>query len=465
MKFFYKSRFYQRIVQCIVQWRVKQQQVARSRDEYDFLPAYLDIVERPAAPWARRTAWCISLFLLLVLVWSIIGKLDIHATALGRVIVSDHSKLVQPLEQGVVVAINVRDGEHVRAGQSLIELNPVGIDAEVRNINQQLMHRRLEKARLTALLTDDPLANFTPPAESEPHLIETRRALLQRELDERNAELKRQDVELAVNQTNYQAVEQKISSQKRLLENIEKRLEARRSLAKTQSIAKMELLEQEKEWLNAKAELSSLNGQQSILLSQQQSYIQGKQRFLAEKRRDYRERLNKASEVISQLTQEQIKIVERQNLQKLRAPVDGVVQQLAVHTLGGVVTPAQQLMVIVPENKELELDTLLLNKDVGFVLPGQPVEVKVDSFPYTRYGTLQGEVKHVSRDAIDDPKQGLVFPARIRLFNDTLTVDGKPVRLSAGMSVNVEIKTGRRRVIDYLLSPLQQYQSEAMRER
>ncbi|EFL91602.1 putative ABC associated RTX toxin transporter [Candidatus Regiella insecticola LSR1] len=341
MKFFYKSRFYQRIVQ----WRVKQQQVARSRDEYDFF----------ACSWARRTAWCISLFLLLVLGWSIIGKLDIHATALGRVIVSDHSKLVQPLvEQGVVVAINVRDGEHVRAGQSLIELNPVGIDAEVRNINQQLMHRRLEKARLTALLTDDPLANFTPPAESEPHLIETRRALLQRELDERNAELKRQDVELAVNQTNYQAVEQKISSQKRLLENIEKRLEARRSLAKTQSIAKMELLEQEKEWLNAKAELSSLNGQQSILLSQQQSYIQGKQRFLAEKRRDYRERLNKASEVISQLTQEQIKIVERQNLQKLRAPVDGVVQQLAVHTLGGVVTPAQQLMVIVPENKELD---------------------------------------------------------------------------------------------------------------
>jgi len=142
-----------------------------------------------------------------------------------------------------------------------------------------------------------------------------------------------------------------------------------------------------------------------------------------------------------------------------------VVQQLAVHTLGGVVTPAQQLMVIVPENKELELDTLLLNKDVGFVLPVQPVEVKVDSFPYTCYGTLQSEVKHVSRDAIDDPKQGLVFPARIRLFNDTLTVDGKPVRLSAGISVNVEIKTGRRRVIDYLLSPLQQYQSEAMRER
>ncbi|AWK14335.1 HlyD family type I secretion periplasmic adaptor subunit [Candidatus Fukatsuia symbiotica] len=453
------------ISQWIAKWRDKQQQAARTRDEYDFLPAYLDIVERPAAPWARRTAWAIALFLLLVLFWSIVGKLDIHATALGRVIVADHSKVVQPLEQGVVVAINVRDGERVHEGQVLIELNPVGIDAEVRNIKQQLMHRRLERARLTALLTDDPLANFTPPADSEPHLIETRLALLRRELDEMNAELKRQDVELAVNQANYQAVEQKIGSQQRLLKNIERRLQAHRTLAKTQAIAEVELLKEEREYLNAKAELSALDGQQSILLSQQQSYIQGKQRFLAEKKRDYRERLNKASEVISQLTQEQIKIVERQNLQTLKAPVDGVVQQLEVHTLGGVVTPAQQLMVVVPENNELELDAMLLNKDVGFVLPGQPVEVKVDSFPYTRYGTLAGEVKHVSRDAVDDPKQGLVFPVRVRLLTDTLVVDGKPVRLSAGMSVSAEIKTGRRRVIDYLLSPLQQYQSEALRER
>lgn len=108
---------------------------------------------------------------------------------------------------------------------------------------------------------------------------------------------------------------------------------------------------------------------------------------------------------------------------------------------------------------------MILNKDVGFVLPGQAVEVKVDSFPYTRFGTLSGEVKHVSRDAMEDQQQGLVFPARIRLNSDRLSVEGKSVRLSAGMAVSVEIKTGRRRVIDYLLSPLQEYQSEALRER
>ncbi|OVZ79831.1 HlyD family secretion protein [Yersinia kristensenii] len=157
--------------------------------------------------------------------------------------------------------------------------------------------------------------------------------------------------------------------------------------------------------------------------------------------------------------------MEQQRQQTLRAPVAGVIQQSTVHTVGGVVTSAQALMVLVPENHQLELDVMILNKDVGFVLPGQAVEVKIDSFPYTRFGTLSGEVKYISRDALEDQQQGLVFPARIRLNSDTLIVEGKPVRLSAGMAVSAEIKTGRRRVIDYLLSPLQQYQAEAMRER
>ena len=156
---------------------------------------------------------------------------------------------------------------------------------------------------------------------------------------------------------------------------------------------------------------------------------------------------------------------EKQRLQTLRAPVNGVVQQLAVHTLGGVVQTAQQLMVIVPEDVGLEAEVLVLNKDVGFVRAGQEVEIKVDSFPYTRYGTLSGTVVHVSRDAVKDEQQGLVFPAQIQMERASIIVDGHKTPLQAGMSVVAEIRTGKRRVIDYLLSPLQQYQSEAMKER
>ena len=122
-------------------------------------------------------------------------------------------------------------------------------------------------------------------------------------------------------------------------------------------------------------------------------------------------------------------------------------------------------MIIVPDDALLEVEVMLLNKDVGFVHSGQRVEIKVDSFPYTRYGTVKGEVAYVSRDAVQDQKLGLVFPVRLKISQRSILVRDKEVPLQAGMSVNAEILTGDRRVIDYLLSPLQQYQSEALRER
>ncbi|HDM8081021.1 TPA: HlyD family type I secretion periplasmic adaptor subunit [Yersinia enterocolitica] len=437
----------------------------RTRDEYDFLPAYLDIVERPVAPLARRTAWFLALTLLLVLVWSIVGRLDIHASANGKVIVAEHSKIIQSLEPGVVVAINVHDGDRVVAGQVLLELNPIGVDAEVNNINQQLMHRSLEAARMSALLTDAPLTNFIYPDNSPENLVMTAKSLLTKEYDEVNAELARQDSERAVNQAYIQAGSTNITHHQALMKNIHQRLQALQTLVKSKAIAEAEVLIQEREWLNARAEGNRLESEQAVLRAKMRNLAQVRLHYLAEKKRSYQEQLNKAHEVINQLKQELVKLTEKQRQQTLRAPVDGVIQQSSVHTLGGVVTSAQPLMVLVPESHQLELDVMILNKDIGFVLPGQAVEVKIDSFPYTRFGTLSGEVKHISLDAMEDQQQGLVFPARIRLDSDTLTVEGKPVRLSAGMSVSAEIKTGRRRVIDYLLSPLQQYQSEAMRER
>ncbi|MGH1473932.1 HlyD family type I secretion periplasmic adaptor subunit [Yersinia proxima] len=437
----------------------------RTRDEYDFLPAYLDIVERPLAPLARCTAWFLALTLVLVLIWSIVGRLDIHASANGKVIVSEHSKVIQSLEPGVVAAINVRDGDRVEAGQVLIELSPIGIDAEVSNINQQLMHRSLEVARMSALLSIDPLSSFISPQNSPESLVMKAKALLAKEDAEVNAELARQDSEQTVNQAYIKAGYASMGQQRALMKNIQQRLQALRTLVRSKSIAEVEVLIQEREWLNANAEASRLQNEQAVLQAKAHHLKQTRLHYLAEKKRSYQEQLNKAHEAINLLQQERVKLIEKQRQQTLRAPVSGVIQQSTVHTLGGVVTSAQPLMVLVPENHQLELDVMILNKDIGFVLPGQQVEVKIDSFPYTRFGTLSGEVKHISRDAMEDQQRGLVFPARIRLDSDTLIVEGKPVRLSAGMAVSAEIKTGRRRVIDYLLSPLQQYQAEAMRER
>ena len=175
--------------------------------------------------------------------------------------------------------------------------------------------------------------------------------------------------------------------------------------------------------------------------------------------------LRQAREQIGQYAPQVAKTGQRDQLMQLRAPVDGTVQQLAIHTVGGVVTPAQALMAIVPSEESLEVEATVLNKDIGFVKPGQRATVKVESFPYTRYGYLEGIVETVSHDAAQDEQLGLVFPARVRLAGASLQIDGVEVGLTPGMALSVEIKTGKRRVIDYLLSPLRQHAGEALRER
>ena len=175
--------------------------------------------------------------------------------------------------------------------------------------------------------------------------------------------------------------------------------------------------------------------------------------------------LTQAEQKNGSLAQEKVKAEDRGRLLRLTAPVGGTVQQLAVHTVGGVVTPAQPLMVIVPGDNPLEVEAFVANKDIGFVRNDQVAEIKVETFPFTKYGTLPGKVMQVSGNAIQDEKRGLVYAARVKLEKATLNVDGKTVNLSPGMAVTVEIKTGKRRVIDYFLSPLLQYGDESLRER
>ncbi|MFA0411468.1 HlyD family type I secretion periplasmic adaptor subunit, partial [Vibrio splendidus] len=156
---------------------------------------------------------------------------------------------------------------------------------------------------------------------------------------------------------------------------------------------------------------------------------------------------------------------EREQLEIIRSPVDGTVQQLSIYTLGAVLQPAQNLMIIVPENAVQQAEIQILNKDVGFVYPGQPVTVKVDAFPYTRYGTIEAELLSISRDSTTDERLGLIFPAQVKLKNNNILINGKSIELTPGMSVVAEIKTDKRRVIDYLLSPIREYQAESLRER
>ncbi len=187
--------------------------------------------------------------------------------------------------------------------------------------------------------------------------------------------------------------------------------------------------------------------------------------YLAEFDRNLAQELTESSEKLESYRQELIKYQQALKRTVVKAPVSGYVQQLAYHTHGGVVEAAKPIMNLVPENYKLEAEVMILNQDIGFVRPNQPVEIKIDSFPFTKYGTVKAKVRQISEDAVQDEKLGLIFAARLTLSDNTIRADGKTIRLKPGMSITAEIKTGKRRVIEYLLSPLMKYLDESMRER
>jgi hemolysin D len=264
--------------------------------------------------------------------------------------------------------------------------------------------------------------------------------------------------EQATVQTQIAPLAQSLAISKERVADLEKLLEGKYVSRHEYLARKQEMFDMERQLAAQKAtlaeSLSALAGADEQLKA-----------LVTETRQNAYDGLREAREQIEQFKPQVAKTRQRDQLMQLRAPVDGTVQQLVVHTIGGVVTPAQALMSIVPSQDQLEIEATVLNKDIGFVRTGQQVTVKVESFPYTRYGYLRGIVESISHDAALDEKLGLIFPARVRLLDTSLVVDGVHITITPGMSLNAEIKTGYRPVIDYLLSPLKESGREALRER
>ena len=175
--------------------------------------------------------------------------------------------------------------------------------------------------------------------------------------------------------------------------------------------------------------------------------------------------LSETETKLDSITEEINKAERRLALTTLTAPVAGTVQQLAIHTVGGVVTEAQPLMVLVPDDSPIEVEAMVPNKDIGFVHEGQDAIVKIETFNFTKYGYVNGTVREVSHDAVSDKEHGLIYTRHITLQTNHMRVDDHEVKLTPGMAVTAEVKMGQRRVIEFLLSPLLRYRQESGRER
>ena len=457
----------------------------RRRHELEFLPAALEIVETPPSPIGRATAATIAALFCLALIWACLGSVDIVATAAGKIVPSGRTKVIQPLEIGVVRAIRVRDGQTVKAGDVLIELDPTMNDADLGHQRSDLIAARLEVARLRAVLSEgDPTANFKPPDGASPDLVATQRQFMVDQLAEQQAKLATLDRQAAQKAAERATAAASIGKIEAVLPLLQQQVDIRKTLFEHETGSRLiylqtlqTLVEQQQSLTIEKSKLREADAALATI-------TETRAQTAAEFRRARFDELTKAEQKMAGLAQDVIKAEQRGKFQQLTAPVDGVVQQLSVHTVGGVVTPAQPLLVVVPVESRLEIEAMVSNNDIGFVHEGQEAEIKVATFNFTRYGLLHGQVLNVSEDAVTPEKQDkpgesgrsaddastpkgpeLSYAARVSLDQTQMQLEDRVVNLSPGMAVTVEIKTGSRRIISYLLSPVLRYKQEVLRER
>jgi hemolysin D len=463
--------------------------IARSKaSETAFLPAALEIVETPASPAGRAVAATIIAIFCVSLAWASLSDIDIVASAPGKIVASGGTKVIQPFEVGIVRAIHVHDGQRIRSGEILVELDPTINESERNHMIADLTAAQLEIARLKAGLseTDDPVSVFHPPANAPQAQIDMQRNYLVKQTAEYRAKITALERQRDQKQAERDTIQATVAKLSEIIPIVQQRVDIRKVSSDREYTSKFQYYEMLQQLVEGQQEIIVQRSKLREAEASIAALTEARTQAVAEFQRTLFGQLTEAERKADGLAFDIAKSQQKINAQYLTAPIEGTVQQLAIHTVGGVVTPAQVLLAIVPAESSLEIEAMMPNRDVGFIHPKQEAEIKVDTFNFTKYGLLHGEVISISQDAIvrDKPVdrasekspganstssepsgQELSFAARVSLDRSKMLVDDKLVSLTPGMAVTVEIKTGSRSVLGYLLSPLKKYGSESLKER
>lgn len=461
------ARYWQIAKMALLQEKAMADNKVKGMNEHEkeFLPAVLEVTEMPPSHAARLLTYTIMLMFTVLILWSILGKIDIIATSQGKLIPASNIKTIQTLTDSEIEEIYVQEGQYVKEGDLLLKFNQTEVLANISRVQNEMEALEIAVARLKALLTETPEENFTYNDNIDEYLVRMHTDLLKSQMTEKAAKIEVMKGQIAKAGKEKDTIQADLTRIEKLLPSVEERIEKKKILMDQKLMARLTFLEQEEELTNLQ-EQRNVQARKMAETEENIEYLKKELRqYLAEFDKNLMMELTENREKLASYQQELVKYEEALKRTEVRAPLSGYVQQLVYHTKGGVVETAKPIMNIVPEDYKLEADVMILNKDIGFVKPEQDVEIKIDSFPFTKYGTIKGNVRNISGDAIKDEKLGLVYASRLTLLDNKIKADGQIVQLKPGMGVTAEIKTGKRRVIEYLLSPVMKYLNESMRER
>ena len=436
----------------------------RDAQETEFLPSILEVTETPPSPVGRAVLWTLVALLVAGAIWICVGEVDEVAIANGKVIPVGNVKIVQSQNKGAIKELDVKEGDYVEEGQTLVVLDTTKTQADVDQLKKQAAYYGMTVARLQAEMQDAP---FTPPQDPE-GLLE------QKDIDAQVTLYESRRAKLAADQEkNLAAVQQAAASvegseaqlQKyRALQNVAQEKEDRlNELMQEDAISYFQLLEARATRVeyqrNADATEKSILEQQGKLAEAQDNFATTDSAY----RQETMSQLVEAKRQLNAIQEELKKADETNQQSEIVAPISGRVNQLAVHTLGGVVSEGQALMMIVPDDATMEIEAYADNKDIGFIQQGQTAEVKVETFNFQKFGMVNATVDEISPDAgsnVQDKEKYQKYRLTLGLENDDSGID-----LTPGMNVSAEIKIKKKKIIDFFLDPFRKYKDEALRER
>jgi hemolysin D len=444
-----------------------------SPDTLDFAPAIVKAQHQPPSPFPRFVLYALLALVGVMLVWAVAGRLDIVAVAQGKLVPQSFLKVVQPSEPGVVREILVKEGDEVTPDQVLMRMDTHLSEADSRALLNEVKLKRLQVRRIDAELggtvmarrADDTPALFTQ-VEAQHH---ARRQAYRDALDAESAVLAKahQDLKGAIE------VEVKLNRTAPIYQEQERAWE---QLAKEGFAGRLMVLDKQRSRIENEQDLRT----QQFSIASLKAIIEQSQKRSAQITSNYRQQLQnervEAEAHLHKLEQDWDKQQHRNALLELKAPQAGIVKDLATHTRGTVVASGTVLLTLVPHDEPLLAEVWVNNVDSGFVEVNQKVKVKLEAYPFQKYGMLDGVVRHVTYDATDkatdasaerkpDANAGLSYRALVALNAPQLEAHGLLYKLTPGMQVAAEIHLGSRSVIEYLLSPIQKTTHEAGRER
>lgn len=424
-------------------------------DLHEFKPLLIEIEDKPLNPLGRIILYLVLAIMVFATAWLIIAKVDVVVSAQGKVIPSGEIKILKPLESGVVSKIFVKESDRVKKGDILIQIDPTVTDASLSSKQDDLAVINSDIALLEALINESNLSKdeLNKLNSSQLSLYNSQKQILASTYESNKAKLNSAKLDIKASESEVNRLSLLLSKEEEAKTRLQKVLDL---------IAKKEYEEVSKNVINLKE-------QKDIALYRLKESNKKLEEIIEENQKAIK--TIKSSWIETSLSKEKEKrelsaqinaILFSNKTQQIKSPVDGFVGKLLVHTEGGVVSPNDNLISIVPSDAPLIIKANVLNKDIGFLKPGQEVAVKIDTFSFQKYGLLHGNIIEISKDAIEDEKLGLIYEIKIKPKSLDIKVEGETKQLEIGMSVIAEVKTGKRRVIELFIYPIIKYMDEGL---